>query len=217
LPHKTSNFGPGVSVGDLNGDTIDDIYVGAASSYPAGMFFQNEEGGFTQQKTNILLKDLNYEDLDSVIFDADNDGDNDIYVVSGGNEFSYTSKMLQDRLYVNDGIGNFKKSDTALPKMLASGSRVYKEDIDNDGDLDLFVGGRLVPGNYPYPANSYVLENISEKGNPKFIDITKEKAPFLEKIGLVTSASFTDINNDGWKDLIVVGEWMPIKVYINIW
>ncbi len=215
LPHKMSNFGPGIAVGDLNGDQRDDFYIGAASGYPGGMFFQNSDGSFTQQKTALLLQDIDFEDMGALIFDADQDGDNDLYIISGGNEFEHDSPMLQDRLYVNDGQGNFVKYPAALPKMLTSGSRVYANDIDKDGDLDLFIGGRLVPGNYPYPANSHLLENISTKGVPKFQDITSEAAPFLDRLGLVTSAAFTDIDQDGWDDLIVAGEWMPIKVFRN--
>jgi len=142
------------------------------------------------------------------------DGDNDLYVVSGGNEFSPDSEILQDRLYINEN-GNFKKSDSALPKMYTSGSRVFAHDFDKDGDLDLFVAGRLVPGSYPAPANSYLLENISEKGKPKFRNITNEAAPDFNDLGLVTSASWTDFDNDGWTDLVIAGEWMPIKVFKN--
>ena len=215
LPHKTSNFGPGISVGDLNGDLLDDVFVGAAIGYPSGLFFQSSDGNFIQQKTRILIDDLKYEDMDSLIFDADNDGDNDIYIVSGGNEYNMNSPNLQDRLYINDGNGNFVKSQSALPKFFTSGGRVYSNDFDKDGDLDLFITGRLLPKSYPYPANSVILENISSKGNAKFKDITNKAAPFFNKLGLATSASFADINNDGWDDLIVVGEWMPIKVFIN--
>lgn len=215
LPHKTSNFGPGMAVGDLNGDQLEDLYIGAAAGYPGGMFFQNPDGSFTQQKTKILIDDRPHEDIGALIFDPDNDGDNDLYIVSGGNEFKINSKKLQDRLYVNDGQGNFTKKTTTLPKILTSGSRVYADDYDKDGDLDLFVGGRLVPGNYPYPANSYILENISSKGSPKFRDVTKRIAPALSKLGLVTTAQFIDIDSDGWNDLIVAGEWMPIKVFKN--
>ena len=215
LPHKTSNFGPGISVGDLNGDGLDDFYIGAAKRYPAGMFYQNLDGSFTQQKTKVLVNDRNHEDLGSVIFDADNDGDNDIYIVSGGNEFNHDSELLQDRLYVNMGKGNFIKSPTSLPKMLSSGNRVYTNDFDKDGDLDLFIAGRLVPGNYPSPANSYILENVSTKSFIKFVDVTNKVAPFMNKLGMVTSASFNDIDNDGWDDLVVVGEWMPIKIFKN--
>ena len=215
LPHKTSQFGPGIAVGDLNEDGLDDFYIGGASKYAAGIYFQNKEGGFEQQKMLVLEEDTFFEDLGAHIFDADNDGDNDLYIVSGGNEFKFNSKMLQDRLYVNQGDGKFKKSSTALPIMLTSGSRVYSNDYDKDGDLDLFVCGRLVPGNYPYPADSYLLENISTKGTPKFKDASKKVASSLKKIGLVTTAMWLDYDKDGWTDLFVAGEWMPIKVYKN--
>lgn len=214
LPHKTSMFGPGLAIGDLNNDGLEDFYMGGASQYPGGLYFQTDDG-FEQQDAEFLEIDSLYEDLGAVIFDADNDGDNDLYVVSGGNEFDKSSKWLQDRLYVNDGAGNLKKSTEALPKMITSGSRVYTNDYDKDGDLDVFVGGRLIPGNYPLPANSYLLQNDSKNGIPKFTDATLEKAPDLNGLGMVTSATWTDYDQDGWTDLIVVGEWMPIQVFQN--
>ncbi|SNZ00997.1 VCBS repeat-containing protein [Flagellimonas pacifica] len=214
LPHQTSMFGPNVAVGDLNMDNLDDLIVGGSSQNKTAIFFQKEEG-FEKVEMDVFTAGSGHEDMGIHIFDADNDDDNDIYIVSGGNEFSSNSKMLQDRLYVNDGSGKFEKSDIALPNMIASGSRVHSFDYDRDGDLDLFVGGRLVPGNYPLPANSYILENVSEKGIPKFVNATAKIAPSLQKIGMVTDASWTDFDNDGWTDLIIVGEWMPITLLKN--
>ncbi|TKD63406.1 FG-GAP-like repeat-containing protein [Flavobacterium sp. ASW18X] len=215
LPHKTSQFGPGLSVGDLNGDGLDDFYIGAANKYPGGLFYQKQDGSFEQQKFKLLLEDRMHEDIGSLIFDANNDGYNDIYIVSGGNEFKPGSPLLQDRLYINQGDGTFVKNKNALPRITESGSRVYAADFDKDGDLDLFVGGRLIPGNYPYPSNSYLLENISKGKNVRFVNSTPKLAPELTRIGLVTSAQWADFDKDGWQDLAVTGEWMGIKVFKN--
>lgn len=214
LPHRTSTFGPGAAVGDLNGDGLEDFFIGAASTYEAGLYFQTASG-FVKQKSTAFQQDKKYEDLGALIYDANDDGHNDIYVVSGGNEFAPESEYLQDRLYINDGKGNFQRDEAALPEMRTSGSRVYQADFDKDGKKDLLVLGRLIPGNYPLPAKSYILKNIGENGKAKYRDITKNIAPEFQSLGMATSAEIIDFDKDGWEDIVVVGEWMPIRVFKN--
>ncbi len=213
LPHKMSTFGPALTVGDLNNDGLDDYFVGGAFNRIGSLFFQTENG-FEKQESIFLEDDKLSEDVGALIFDADNDGDNDLYVVSGGYEFSPKSKMLQDRLYVNDGSGNFTKSST-LPEMITSGSKVYNLDFNKDGKQDLLVLGRQVPGNYPAPANTYLLENKTENGVVKFEDATIASAEAFKNLGMATAAIVTDFNNDNAEDIIIVGEWMPIRVFKN--
>ncbi len=213
LPHKMSNFGPALAVGDLDGNGLDDYFVGGAFNRIGTLFFQTEKG-FEERASPALAQDKLSEDVGALIFDADDDGDNDLYVVSGGYEFSSTSKLLQDRLYINDGQGNFSKSN-ALPSMITSGSKVYPLDFNKDDKKDLLVLGRQVPGQYPAPANSYLLENVSSNGVVKFENVTETKAQTLQNLGMATAAVITDFNNDDEEDIIIVGEWMPIQVFQN--
>lgn len=211
LPHKMSNFGPGLAVGDVNGDGLEDFYVGGASGQPGAMYMQNKQGAFTSQDHSLWQSESLYEDLGAALLDVDGDADLDLYVVSGGNEWETLSPELQDRLYLNNGRGFFTKATNALPEMTQSGSCVRPFDYDNDGDLDLFVGGRLDPGRYPLPGRSYILENQSGR----YTDVTESVAPGLIKSGLVTDAVWADLNGDQVVDLTLVGEWMPVTTWIQ--
>ncbi|MEM6684398.1 MAG: VCBS repeat-containing protein [Bacteroidota bacterium] len=214
LPHKMSTLGPAVATADINNDGLEDIFVGGAFGMPASVYLQTSNG-FKLQPTATFDADKISEDVGALFFDPDQDGDQDLYVVSGGYEFSETSNFLKDRLYINDGNGQFQKSDIAIPENMTSGSRVYTLDYNKDGKLDMLVLGRQTPGKYPFPTSSYLLENISQKGKIQFEDNTKNFAPVLEGIGMATSAIITDFNNDSWEDIILVGEWMPVTILQN--
>jgi len=215
LPYKLSQVGPFIASGDVNNDKLDDFFIGNASGSSGKLFIQNRDGSFRIQK-GPWEQDSIYEDAGCLFFDADNDGDLDLFVVSGGNEFPEGSGNYNSRLYINDGKGNFTKSKNAIPLITTSGSCVKAIDFDNDGDLDLFIGGRQIPGKYPFPARSYILENRTVNGVVKFADVTREVAPDLLNAGMVTSAFCGDIDNDLWTDLVIAGEWMPVCIYKNI-
>ncbi len=217
LPHKLSQFGPAVAVGDVNGDQLDDLFIGGS---------RNRKGRFMLQTTagKFLNKDLlpgadssgkAQEDMGTLLFDADSDGDLDLYVASGSIEGNAGTDVYQDRLYLNDGKGGYTLATGALPVNWVSKSCVKAVDFDRDGDLDLFVGGRVEPDKYPKPVSSFILRNDSQKGLPKFTDITAQVAPQLKDIGLVCDALWTDPDNDGWPDLMLAGEWMPLTLLKN--
>jgi hypothetical protein len=210
LPHKQSENGPYMATGDVNGDGLEDFYLGGAMGFAGALYLQNADGTFAASPQDAFAKDQAFEDLGSLLFDADGDNDLDLYVVSGGTEHQPGSANYQDRIYRNDGPGNFTRANV-LPTFYESGQIVKANDFDGDGDLDLFVGGRAVPGKYPAPANSYLLQN----DNGTFSDVTADYAPMLRALGLVTDALFSDYDQDGDDDLLIVGEWMSIRVLNN--
>lgn len=209
IPHKMSQCGPFISTGDINKDGKEDFYIGGAKGQSGALYIQTVDGQFQKAAIPAFTADLQCEDMGSVMFDANNDGLLDLYVVSGSNEFKPESNLYQDRLYINTGNGVLQKVKNALPAMLSSGSCVKPFDFDQDGDLDLFVGGRQVPGQYPSPATSTLLEN--NKGF--FKDVTESKAPALKNLGMVTDMLWTDVDQDGKVDLVIVGEWMPVTIF----
>lgn len=210
LPHKQSQHGPFTAIGDVNGDGNEDVFIGGAHNQKASLFLQLPDGGFKEKAIPVFEEDKTHEDLGSLFLDIDQDGDLDLYVCSGGVEFPLKSAGYQDRLYINDGNGNFSKSPN-LPSMPSSTGTVQADDIDSDGDLDLVIGGRNVPGKYPFRPRSFVLRN----DNGSFSDITDELAPDLKYAGMITSMHFSDMDGDNDNDLVVTGEWMPLTIYYN--
>lgn len=206
LPHKMSTSGPCLTTGDFNGDGLDDLFVGGASRQSGALFRQLANGQFTLHESDVLVTDAIHEDVGAVFFDADSDGDQDLYVVSGGNEFPAGAKFYWDRLYLNDGAGVFIKSLEGLPDLRNSGSKVRPCDYEGDGDLDLLVLNRHLPWAYPEPVSSTLLEN--QGGS--FKDVTSELISDLEEIGMINDGLWFDYNKDGRQDILVAGEWTSL-------
>jgi hypothetical protein len=212
MPKMLSTEGPLMAVADVNGDGLDDIFIGGARDQASAILIQQSDGSFVKSNEKLLAQDTVSEDIGAVFFDANGDGHPDLYVATGGSEYSEAAPALEDRLYLNDGKGNFRKAVGALPPLTLSNSRVAAADFDGDGAIDLFVGGRSVPGRYGIDPQSVLLKN---DGHGRFTDVTDKAAPGLSHIGMVTDAVWKDVDGDGKPDLVVVGEWMPITVFHN--
>ena len=208
LPHLLSRYGPALAVGDVNADGLDDVFAGGGRGQPAALFLQRPDGRFAPADAPALATDSLFEDTDALFFDAEGDGDLDLYVVSGDSEAEDTADY-QDRLYLNGGFGAFTRADRALPEIGSSGATVAAGDWDADGDLDLFVGGRVLPGRYPLPPRSFLLRN----DGGTFTDVTAAIAPDLAEAGMVADALWADLDGDGGLELVIAGEWMPVRVF----
>lgn len=211
IPHLLSTQGPHIAIGDVNGDGREDCFIGGASGQAGALWIQDAQGSFVERRSSALLADSMQEDIGSVLFDADHDGDLDLYVGSGGNEYYHKDRLLRDRLYLNDGSGEFEQATEALPVFYNQSSCIEAADYDQDGDLDLFVGTRSRPVNYGMPSDSYLLLN---DGQGHF-SLAESSIADLQQLGMVTDAIWTDIEGDQDLDLVVVGEWMPITVFEN--
>lgn len=213
IPHGLSSEGPPLAVADINGDGLQDVFVGGARGEAAALFTQNSDGSFARMDVSVFIRDRMTEDVDAAFFDADGDGDNDLYVVRGGNEYPAGDPLLADRLFLNNGKGGFLLAKPgSYPYNPQNGSCVRPCDFDNDGDTDLFVGSRSVPGAYGLSPPSFLYRN---NGDGTFSDITKFALNVLTQAGMITDAAWCDVNGDQWPDLVLSGEWMNIRIFEN--
>ena len=216
LPHKFSEYGPAMAVGDVDGNGLDDIVVGGSYASLPVILLQQQNGSFKQKTIPVdTTSKIHWYDMGITLFDANNDGHEDLIITRGGYESAPGSPAYTDYFYVNDGKGNFKADTTILPINRTSKSCIRIADYDNDGLPDIFIAGRVEPWNYPAPVSSFIYHNDSKNGKIHFTDVTNSIAPSLNKIGLTCDAVWTDYDNDGWQDLILVGEWMPIRILHN--
>lgn len=210
MTHRLSTEGPALAVGDVNGDGHEDLFVGGAKWQAGRLLVQRRDGGFDVVRQPALDADSLAEDVDAVLFDADGDRDSDLFVVSGGNEFFDAADALRSRLYLNDGHGSFSRATDAIPAIFENGGCVAAGDFDADGDTDLFVGSRVVSRAYGRTPASHLLQN---DGKGRFVDVTESLAAAVGRAGMVAAASWLDVDGDGALDLLVAGEWMPVRVF----
>jgi hypothetical protein len=215
LPYQLSKMGPALAKGDVNGDGREDLFFGGASGQSGVLYLQQSNGSFVGAPAQPWRNNVVCEEVSAHFFDADRDGDLDLYVVSGGNEFDDQAPEYRDHLYVNTGAGQFEESFLALPSMKNPKQCVASADMDGDGDLDLFIGGRAIPGSFPLAARSYLLRNDSQDKKPKFTDVTRDWSAELLNPGMITAVYFQDIDQDNKPDLLLAGDWMKIRTYKN--
>ena len=211
MPHTLSNIGPALAYGDFNSDGLEDLFVGGGPGQPGQLYLQRSDGLFNKIDSDLFEDHSEYDDIDAIFFDANGNGHLDLYVVSGGNSDQMNGAIYQDRLYINDGFGNYRWDSDALPQMHSSGGVVEVIDIEGNGQPDLFIGGRTLTGRYPLPPRSYVLEN----NNGRFTDVTGELSPELMRPGMVSGVVWADIDGDGENELVIAGEWMPVRIFKN--
>ena len=209
MPHTLSNLGPALAVADVNNDGLPDLFIGGGQGQPARLYLQQTDGTFREAEVPVFNDHNDYDDADAVFFDANGNGHLDLYVVSGGNFDTMNGPAYQDRLYLNNGFGSFTHSSDGLPEMHSSGGTVTLLDINGNGQTDLFIGGRVLTGQYPVSPRSYLLKN----NEGSFTDVTEELAPDLMRAGMVTDAVWADFDNDGAYELAIAGEWMPIRIF----
>ncbi len=212
IPHMISTAGPALAVGDLNGDGLDDVFLGGAKRLKSRLYYQSADGKFYEKTPPVILNDSLFEDVDAAFADLENDGDLDLVVASGGNEFWGEHEALKQRVYINDGAGNFQVNYDIFPGAFLTASCVLPADFNGDGLTDFFFGGRAVPWNYGLTPESYLFVN---RGNGQFEDATEEVAEGLKKTGLVKNGAWADIDQDGDPDLLLAVEWGPVQLFIN--